>query len=90
MIFAIRDDDINFFTDAESLVAIYEPILDFCKPTLCITPFAGAVYKAVRDKEDEILTKKERIDFVKSIYEDKKNMVYPIDKNKELIVLLKD
>ena len=52
--FSIRDDDINFYTSAKEIKEIYEPLFEICKPTLCITPFAGDVYKSVRDNEDSL------------------------------------
>lgn len=87
--FAVRDDDINFFTEASKLRSIYEPLFHLCKPTLCITPFAGDIYKSVVDKEGQINTKEGRLKFVKEIEINDNNLNY-IDENKELILLLKE
>ena len=88
--FSIRDDDINFYTSAEDLKEIYEPLFEICKPTLCITPFAGDVYKSVRDNENSLKNTQQIVGFLKS----KKNYEYkniaPIHNNEELVLLLKN
>ena len=88
--FSIRDDDINFFTSPSKLKEIYEPILDFCKPTLCITPFAGNVYKLVRDREDELLGTLKKINFVKNLPSTESKIIHPIHENEELVKLIKE
>lgn len=39
MYFAIRDDDINYFTKPEEISSIYSPIWDECPISLAVTPF---------------------------------------------------
>jgi hypothetical protein len=66
---SIRDDDINYFTDAERLKQIYEPMFAYVKPTLCITPFAGQVYWEVRLRENELLGTPAKVAFVRDFHE---------------------
>lgn len=87
--FSIRDDDINFYTAAKDLKEIYEPIFNICKPTLCITPFAGDVYKSVRDNEDTLKNGKQIKNFLKSKQNFDYKNISPIHKNEELVLLLK-
>lgn len=87
--FSIRDDDINFYTPADELRSIYEPIFEICKPTLCITPFAGDVYKSVRDNK-ELLTSEDIRRFLKSKSRMEYRRVSPIHLNPDLVDLLRE
>jgi hypothetical protein len=88
--FSIRDDDINFFTSAKELKEIYEPLFEICKPTLCITPFAGDVYKSVRDNEDSLKNTQQIKNFVSSKQNYEFKNISPIHKNDELVSLLRN
>lgn len=90
-IISLRDDDINKFTNPERLKAWYEPIFDKIKPTLCVTPYAGEIYRRVRDSENLLQTRLEKINYVRTLYEQKsiEEIRYPIYENKALVDLLK-
>jgi hypothetical protein len=51
MIFAIRDDDTNYFTKPENLIALYERIWDRCPVSLSVVPFHACTQsKAIPEK----------------------------------------
>lgn len=66
-IFAIRDDDINAFTSVEMLRRVYLQDLDFIRPSLCLTPRAGEVYRQILLNELSIPSKQDKINFAKNI-----------------------
>ena len=84
--FSIRDDDINFYSSSNELRKIYEPLFDICKPTLCITPFAGNVYKSVRDHEGCLVNTRQIKNFLKSKCSDDYRQVSAIHQNEELLL----
>ena len=88
--FSIRDDDINFFTSAIELKEIYEPLFVICKPTLCITPFAGDVYKSVRDNEARLKNAQQIRSFVESKNNSDYKHISAIHENDELVSLLRE
>lgn len=65
--FSVRDDDINYFTDVEQLACIYDPLLDWLRPTLCITPYAGELYLQVREREGELIGATAKLEFARTL-----------------------
>lgn len=62
-IFAIRDDDINAFTSVDTLKRVYDKDLAFLKPSLCLTPRAGDIYRQILVNELSLPTKQEKLAF---------------------------
>jgi len=92
MNFSIRDDDINAYTDSIELLKHYAPVIEYCKPTFCVTPYAGAIYKLVRDHENVYTNRESRARYVKSLIQNHNNIEaekLPIENNIALVNELK-
>lgn len=66
-IFAVRDDDINAFTDAAMLRRVYLRELSFLRPSLCLTPLAGEVYRQILENEINLPTREDKLQFAGSV-----------------------
>lgn len=62
-IFAIRDDDINYFSSIETINRVYTIDMPFIIPSLCITPRAGSIYREILLNESNLLTKASKLKF---------------------------
>lgn len=91
MKFAIRDDDVNYFTYPEELNKIYVNIWDKIPVSFSITPFINNRFKILL--KASLSGKKQIIEFIKKINKEKKfelNKEFSIEKNKELIKFLQE
>lgn len=91
--FSIRDDDINFFTNVESLQRFYEPKFEWLRPTLCVTPRAGYIYNCIRKKEFELIDSRSKFEFAKKMMNEDKtlsNVFHNIYDNDKLIKVLQE
>lgn len=66
-VFALRDDDINAFTEAAMLRRVYLDDLSFLRPSLCLTPLAGEVYRRILENEMDLPTKEHKLRFASSM-----------------------
>jgi len=74
MYFAIRDDDINFFTKPEELAANYSQVWDECPISLAVTPFQAGYPVWVSAKSSPTNPAE----------------VFPLGDNRELVEFLRD
>jgi hypothetical protein len=89
---SLRDDDINKFTNVENLRSWYEPIFEKLHPTLCVTPYAGEVYRQVRQHELLLQSRQDKISFVRDLYKHDgiEKIFHSIYDNRDLIDLLRE
>jgi len=84
MIFAIRDDDVNYFTDPEELEAAYSNVWGYCPPTFSvITHVKGNWPFWIK----EIYNNRQSVDWTAWKKDDK---VSPLDRNEGLVKFLKE
>jgi len=91
MKFAIRDDDISYFTSEKELEYVYKNIWDNIPVSFSIIPFVNNRCKLLQGKQLRI--KKEILNFLKKINKDKNKKIilskeFALEKNKELVKFL--
>jgi hypothetical protein len=89
-IFAIRDDDINAFSSVEVLSRIYLNELSYLRPSLCLTPQAGDVYRSILENELSMPTKAEKIVFAKKVLDSGARVFHDWRDNKKLPDFLRE
>jgi hypothetical protein len=89
-IFAVRDDDINAFTDAAMLRRVYLNELSFLRPSLCLTPLAGEVYRRILENETNLPTREDKLRFAGSVTSDVACATNHWCRNREILPVLKE
>lgn len=102
MKFAIRDDDTNYFTKPNELKAAYKSIWGRVPISLAVIPYISGISFAVRDNEDKLPSKEDKLHYMAEI--EKKGVVpvrslgrsfardeiFPFGENKPLLNFLQE
>jgi hypothetical protein len=89
-VFAVRDDDINAFTDASMLRRVYLDELSFLRPSLCLTPLAGEIYRKILENETNLPTREHKLLFASSMASNVASATNDWRRNYEILPVLKE
>lgn len=89
-IFAVRDDDINAFTKAAMLRRVYLDELSFLRPSLCLTPLAGEVYRKILENETSLPTREDKLRFAGSMASNVARTTNHWRRNHQILPVLKE
>lgn len=102
MKFAIRDDDISYFTGPEELIAAYRSLWGKLPISLSVVPFISGKCIVVRENEDKLPSKQDKLRYMAEIEKTRAVLVrslgrrfyheetFPIGQNKRIVNFLKE